>query len=145
MNLLSSYWKRWLPRVQTAIINPPGPGAYEPPGRLTAWKQTRRHVHHYMHTRTEGSHTFLEPETLKLCGVLLRAISLLISFLLRFVDSTFLWNSLWAWEFHPLSLRLRLIQTLRNPESRYGDWPWLNLAVGAKGQMGSSLMVSLQI
>ena len=39
-------------------------------------------------------------------------------------DSNFPGNSLWPWEFHPLNLRLCLSQTLRNPESYYGDWPY---------------------
>ena len=42
----------------------------------------------------------------------LRPISLLMLSLLRFADSTLPENSLWAWECHPLKLRLCLSQTL---------------------------------
>ena len=42
----------------------------------------------------------------------LRPISLLTLSLLRLLDSTFPVNSLWAWEFHPFELRLRLSKTL---------------------------------
>ena len=37
-----------------------------------------------------------------------RPISLLTLSLLRLLDSTFRGNPLWAWEFHPFKLRLRL-------------------------------------
>ena len=33
-------------------------------------------------------------------------------------------KSLRTWEFHPLILRFRSSQTLWNPESLYGDWPY---------------------
>ena len=41
----------------------------------------------------------------------------------KLLDSTFPGKSPWAWEFHPLRLRLCLSQTLWNPESQHGDWP----------------------
>ena len=41
----------------------------------------------------------------------LRPISLLTLSLLRLLDSNFPGNPLWAWEFHPLELRLCLSQT----------------------------------
>ena len=41
-----------------------------------------------------------------------RPVSLLRLSLLRFVDSQFSGNSLWAWEFHPLKLSFRLSKTL---------------------------------
>ena len=47
---------------------------------------------------------------------LLRPISLLTLSLLTLLDSNFPRNSLWAWEFHPLELRLCLSQTLWNPQ-----------------------------
>ena len=55
----------------------------------------------------------------------LRPISIPRLSLLRFVDSKLQGNPLWTWEFHPLNLRFCLSQTLRNPESWYGDWPYL--------------------
>ena len=42
----------------------------------------------------------------------LRPISLLMLPLLTLLDSNFPGNPLWAWEFHPFALRLRLGQTL---------------------------------
>ena len=42
----------------------------------------------------------------------LRLISLITLRLLRLLESNFPGNSLWAWEFHPLKLRLCLSQTL---------------------------------
>ena len=53
-----------------------------------------------------------EIKTLKARGKRLRPISLLTLSLLKLLDSNFLGNSLWASEFHPLTLRLRLSQTL---------------------------------
>ena len=47
--------------------------------------------------------------------VAVRSIFLLTLRLLRLLESNFLGNSLWAWEFHPLQLRLCLSQTLWNP------------------------------
>ena len=46
----------------------------------------------------------------------IRPISLLtLPLILRLLDSKFPGNAPWAWEFHPLELRLGLSQTLRNP------------------------------
>ena len=53
-----------------------------------------------------------------------RPISLLRISLLRLLDSDFLGNSLWTWEFKPLKLRFHLSETLWNPESQYRDWPY---------------------
>ena len=44
-------------------------------------------------------------------------ISLLTLSLLRLLDSNFLGNSLWTWEFHPSRWRFCLGQTLWSPES----------------------------
>ena len=57
------------------------------------------------------------------CAHCARPISLQISSLLSLLDSNFPAKSLWAWEFHPSNLISCLSQTLRNPESQYGDWP----------------------
>ena len=54
---------------------------------------------------------------------LLRPISLLTLSLLTLLDSNFPVNPLWAWEFHPLNLRLCLSQTLRNTQCK-GDWAY---------------------
>ena len=48
----------------------------------------------------------------------IRPTSLLRLSLLRCLDSKLLGNPLWAWEFHPLELRLCLSRSLRNPESQ---------------------------
>ena len=51
-------------------------------------------------------------------------ISLLRLSLLRLLGSTFPGDSLWTWEFHPLESRFCSSQTLWNPESYDGDWPY---------------------
>ena len=43
---------------------------------------------------------------------LVRPISVLRWFLLRLLDSNFLGNSLWAWEFHPLEFKILLESNL---------------------------------
>ena len=57
------------------------------------------------------------------CLDVLRPISLLGLSLPRFVGSKFPETPHGLGNFHPLSLRLRLSQALRNPESWYGDRP----------------------
>ena len=47
-------------------------------------------------------------ETRKAANTLLRPISLLTLSLLRLLDSNFPGNSLWAWEFHPLRIKIML-------------------------------------
>ena len=54
----------------------------------------------------------------------LRPISLLALSLLALPDSDFPGNPLWTWESHPFKLRLRLSQTLWNPQCEYADWPY---------------------
>ena len=49
-------------------------------------------------------------------GYDMRPISLLTLSPLRLPDSNFPGNALWAWEFHPLKLRLRSSRTLWNPQ-----------------------------
>ena len=66
--------------------------------------------------------TSMKPEVNKRCPISL--LRLLRISLLRFLDSRFPGDSLWAWEFHPLNLRFCLSQILRNSESLYGDWPY---------------------
>ena len=56
---------------------------------------------------------------------ILRPIFLLMLSLLRFPESNIPGDPLLTWEFHPLKSTLCLSQTLRNPESQYGAWPWL--------------------
>ena len=51
-----------------------------------------------------------------LYNICLRPISLLTLSLLRLLESNFPGNSLWAWEFIPLKLRLCWSQNLRNPQ-----------------------------
>ena len=42
---------------------------------------------------------------------------------LRFVDPKHPGDSLWTWDFHPLTVRSWLSRTLWDPESECGDWP----------------------
>ena len=59
----------------------------------------------------------------------------------RFVDSKLLGNSLWTWEFHPLNLRFCSSQTLWNPESWSGDWPYARNKQ-ARPDYGGALVIS---
>ena len=52
-----------------------------------------------------------------------RPISLLRFSLLRLLDSSLPGNPLCTWELYPLKFRLRLSQTLWDPESQQEDWP----------------------
>ena len=71
----------------------------------------------------------------------MRPISLLALPLLTLLDSNFPVNPLWAWEFHPLKLRLCSSQALRNPVSvgRSGvcciclsAWKYISAASGSR-------------
>ena len=48
--------------------------------------------------------------------ITIRPISLLTLSLLRLLDANSPGSPLWTWEFHPFKLRLRLSQTLWNPQ-----------------------------
>ena len=76
--------------------------------------------------KTQGP---LEPNPLKSMFLVceLRPISLLRLPLLTCGDSNFPGKSLWAWDFHPIRSRFCLSQALRNPDSRYRDWPGLSI------------------
>ena len=87
---------------------------------IGAWSATRR----VYESKCIGA------EDLK--GTAVRPISLLRLSLLRSVDSKLPGNYLWAWEFHPLKLRLCLSQTFWHAESQYGDWPYKNTWIGAE-------------
>ena len=64
----------------------------------------------------QGGATALLPDSRSKNSHNLHPISLLTLSLPTLLDSNFTGNSLWAWEFHPLELRLCLSQTLWNPQ-----------------------------